>query len=127
MSAHKFNCNRLSIKYKLCGAFQAKLTTLDLKFSFEARIQFLTRNETLHFSSSILLFYFVVHMEMLGRDSQLNSGLKIPLIGLGTAALPQNENNLNEIVATALKVQFRYIYLMHFKILRGLLIPTERN
>ena len=63
---------------------------------------------------------------MVGRESQLNSGLKIPLIGLGTAALPHEDNNFNEIVATALKVQFRSIYPMHFKILKGLLRPTER-
>ena len=65
-------------------------------------------------------------MEMVGRELQLNSGLKIPLIGLGTAALPHEDNNFNEIVATALKVQFRSIYPMHFKILKGLLRPTER-
>ena len=48
-------------------------------------------------------------MEMLDRVSQLNSGFKIPLIGLGTAALPQNEDDLKEAVATALKVHFCYI------------------
>lgn len=47
-------------------------------------------------------------MEMLDRVSQLNSGFKIPLIGLGTAALPQNEDDLKEAVATALKLGYRH-------------------
>jgi len=47
-------------------------------------------------------------MEMIGKVAHLSSGLKIPLIGLGTAALPQNEDNLKEAVVTALKVGYRH-------------------
>jgi diketogulonate reductase-like aldo/keto reductase len=47
-------------------------------------------------------------MEILGGVSQLNSGLQIPLIGFGTAALPQNKDDLSKAVATALKVGYRH-------------------
>lgn len=47
-------------------------------------------------------------MEMVGRVSQLNSGMQIPLIGLGTAALPQNKDDFSKAVVAALKVGYRH-------------------
>lgn len=49
-----------------------------------------------------------VSMEMSERVSQLNSGMKVPLIGFGTAASAQNKEQMNEAVATALKIGYRH-------------------
>ncbi|XP_057823297.2 NADPH-dependent aldo-keto reductase, chloroplastic isoform X2 [Cryptomeria japonica] len=47
-------------------------------------------------------------MEIIERVSQLNSGMKIPRIGFGTAASPQNIIQMKQAVATALKVGYKH-------------------
>lgn len=45
-------------------------------------------------------------MEVFQKTVQLNTGAKIPLIGLGTVAVDQNEEVIEAAVTTALEVCF---------------------
>ncbi|KAH9331657.1 hypothetical protein KI387_003765 [Taxus chinensis] len=47
-------------------------------------------------------------MEVLQRTAELITGAKIPLLGLGTAAMNQNENEIKAAVAAALQVGYRH-------------------
>ncbi|XP_057823253.2 aldo-keto reductase family 4 member C10 [Cryptomeria japonica] len=47
-------------------------------------------------------------MEVFKRTAQLNTGAQIPLIGLGTVAADQNEEDITVAVITALQVGYRH-------------------
>ncbi|XP_057868593.1 aldo-keto reductase family 4 member C11 [Cryptomeria japonica] len=47
-------------------------------------------------------------MEVFKKTAQLNTGAKIPLIGLGTTAVDQNEEVIKAAVTTALQVGYRH-------------------
>eukprot|EP00253_Pinus_taeda_P002086 PITA_02086 len=47
-------------------------------------------------------------MGSVGRVLELNTGTKIPLVGLGTAAMNQNPEDIKTAVATAIEVGYRH-------------------
>ncbi|KAH9331656.1 hypothetical protein KI387_003764, partial [Taxus chinensis] len=47
-------------------------------------------------------------MAVIERTAELNTGAKIPLLGLGTAAMNQNDDKIKAAVAAALQVGYRH-------------------
>jgi hypothetical protein len=60
------------------------------------------------------LFPESAKMGSAGKVVELNAGTKIPLVGLGTAAINQNPEEIKTAVATALEVNSVFIILDYY-------------